>query len=153
VSAIDFRLKNYQVIVASTIVAAIFGRLVFSISSSIAVICLALMLRGFAIQVGNMANQMQWVEKTNAENRAGMFGLRRMFGQGSFPVISILFAAIIYFGGESLIQTNALTYAFFIAGALEILVAIFFYYRLDQQKPVFADTPIPDLDKRMDSGN
>ena len=124
-SAIELPFKAFTIIAVSTIAGAFFGRILFSFSDSITILCLLLVARGFFTQIGNMANQMEWVEKTNVHNRAGLFGLRRIFGQGGYPIVSLIFGAGIVVTDANLdmyfIRTLLLT-----GGVLEVILALIF---------------------------
>ncbi|WLD57975.1 MFS transporter [Salinispirillum sp. LH 10-3-1] len=124
-SAKSFPVSNHKVIALTTIAGAILGRIFLPLASEVIIICLLVAFRSIALEVGNMANQMEWIEHTNTDNRAGMLGLRRLFGQGLFPIASLALSLTLVVGGYDL-ELGTISKIFIVSGVLELCVSIYF---------------------------
>ena len=107
----------------STIICALFGRIVIGFAYDIFLFSIFLALRAALIPIGNMANQIVWVDKTERSSRGSLFGYRRLIAQGFYPISIVLCAMLInIYQLDS--SENFLNSMFIITGFFEIIISI-----------------------------
>lgn len=139
VSAKSFPVQNHIVIGLTTLFGALLGRIFIPMTEDLIMLCILFSMRGIALEVGNMANQMEWIDRTNEKNRAGMLGLRRLFGQGLYPIISISFSIFALLIGVDL-NTDFINVVFLVSGIFEVAASIIFLIVLNNLKATATTT-------------
>lgn len=106
----------------TTLFCALLGRFAISFTASLVAFSIFVAVRSALIPIGNMANQILWVEQTEKDSRASLFGFRRLIGQGVYPV-SILMCAILIDYYELSSDVDFLKGMFIVSGIFEMLLA------------------------------
>lgn len=103
-------------IIAGTMIAGLTGRIGLAMTSSVLAWSVLMAVRAFLGPVVSGANQTLWLEHVDKSNMGTVFGVRRLFGQGLYPVAVLL--------GGVLSKSVSLVALFAFAGALELAIGI-----------------------------
>lgn len=108
----------------TTLLCALLGRFAISFTSSLLVFSILIAVRSALIPVGNMANQILWVEQTESTSRGSLFGFRRLVAQGIYPISIFICALFIEFFGLAS-SVEFLSWLFVFSGLFEMIIAFF----------------------------
>lgn len=108
----------------TTLLCAFLGRFVISFTGSLFVFSILIAVRSALIPIGNMANQILWVEQTESTSRGSLFGFRRLVAQGIYPISILICALLIEFYGLAS-SAEFLSGMFIFSGLFEMLIAFF----------------------------
>ena len=103
-------------IIAGTMIAGLTGRIGIALTSSVFVWSVLMAVRAFLGPVVSGANQTLWLQHVEKSNMGTVFGVRRLFGQGLYPVAVLL--------GGVLSKSVSLVALFTFAGALEVIIGL-----------------------------
>ncbi|HCE1575207.1 TPA: MFS transporter [Vibrio parahaemolyticus] len=111
------------VIGISTILCAFLGRISIGFTSDLFVFSSLLAIRAACIPIGNMSNQILWIEGTESNNRGKMFGFRRLIAQGFYP-ISVLLCSILVHVSNLDSNISFLKSMFIFTGVFEVVISM-----------------------------
>ncbi|MFZ9035977.1 MAG: MFS transporter [Francisellaceae bacterium] len=118
-----FHHNAFIIIAVTGILCALFGRIGIALTDNVILIAILVALRSALAPVANMANQMLWVSETKKNQRAGIFGLRRLIAQGSYPIIAFSYLLLTKFYAITF-TPDSLRKLFISSGMIEIILAV-----------------------------
>ncbi len=120
----NFKIPPLMLIAITSILCAVFGRICVSYSEILWLFALFVGIRHMLIPIGNMANQMLWVQETPKEKRASLLGFRRLIAQGFYPISVLLVAYLV----KILSLNHSLVFLqnlFLYTGILELIICLY----------------------------
>lgn len=121
----NWRFPLLQWITIGTIFSAASGRVLMVLIPSVFSWCLLLGIRSFLLPVISGANQVLWLEHVEKTKMGSIFGMRRLFGQGLYPLAVLI--------GGALSQIMTLQSMFILVGGLEMAVGIWGWRMLKEK--------------------
>lgn len=103
-------------IIAGTMIAGLTGRIGLALTSSVFAWSILISVRAFLGPVVSGANQALWLDHVEKSQMGTVFGVRRLFGQGLYPLAILL--------GGVLSKSVSLVTLFIFAGLLELVIGI-----------------------------